>query len=322
MIAGPDLQCIFCRGALDKTPRFIVTDKLALGRKIPYRFHRCSLCGSDILAGGVDEGENSKTYEENYMFSMDEKGGRLRKALQKAEWNLFYKRTYLSDARLIEKYMGGRRFRLLDVGCGSGLRVKCFGEYGFDARGIETSHPAVEYAANKLGCDVRLRSLRDCVIARESYDIVTSYAVLEHITDPSVFIADLVKLLKPGGLLLLRVPLAGSFQMRIFAGSHSLYREAPRHVWIPSFKAMTENIEKFGLSLIGHRSEPLLSAASHASLSLFPMAANAIAVKVGLRGVFYRLVGALLAVFPGIPLALADSFRGVGAHTDFVYRKS
>ncbi len=82
------------------------------------------------------------------------------------------------------------RGRVLDVGCGPGVFVRRMRERGWEAEGID-----LDFGGGFL--EARLTG---------PYDAVTAIYVLEHVVDPRRFVAKARSLLKPGGLLYLRVP--------------------------------------------------------------------------------------------------------------------
>lgn len=99
--------------------------------------------------------------------------------------------------------------RLLDIGCGTGEFLELTQEFGYESMGVEPSPTASRIAARKnrvLGGewpDVRLD--------RQDFDIVSLWSVLEHVPDPLPFLEKVREILKPDGILVLRVPLADGF---------------------------------------------------------------------------------------------------------------
>jgi SAM-dependent methyltransferase len=312
------MRCIWCGESFPEKEAIVTRDKIDPG-KGEMRFYRCPFCFSDIL-GDVPAAAGDGGYGGTYMFRKNCEGSLVERFLRKLEWRLFYGPVYSRDAAWLKKRCG-RGKKLLDVGFGSGLRLKAMKEAGFDAYGIETSKACVEYAVS-IGVDARLASVKEIAAKKETYDIVTAYAVLEHISDPGDFLDDLVSLVKKGGALFLRVPVNDSTQVRIFRGRHSVYTEAPRHVWIPSLGALTGGLRKRGLNVISVTGEPLLSSASNIGLSMVPASTYTGSKKAGLAGKVFRVLGGAFSVFPGIPIAIVDSFMGLGAHVDILSGKA
>jgi len=95
---------------------------------------------------------------------------------------------------------------ILDVGCGDALFFPRLREFG-TVRGIEIDTSLL----SPDGLDrprIHTRPLGDpCYTAEEwRFDLITALDVVEHIEDDSWAVAEMVKMLRPGGRLLLTVP--------------------------------------------------------------------------------------------------------------------
>ena len=102
--------------------------------------------------------------------------------------------------------------RVLDVGCGRGSFLhKAQSRAGAVATGIELNRSAAAVARAK-GIAIAEEMLEAHADAHpQHYDLVTSFQVLEHVASPRAFIADCLRALKPGGLLIYGVPNDDSF---------------------------------------------------------------------------------------------------------------
>lgn len=90
--------------------------------------------------------------------------------------------------------------RLLDVGCYIGVFVEIAQERGWEAWGVEPSHWAAREARNR-GLRVLEGTLDDVHLAEESFDVITMWDVIEHLTDPMRELRESYCLLKKGGLI-------------------------------------------------------------------------------------------------------------------------
>ncbi len=101
---------------------------------------------------------------------------------------------------------------VLDVGCGSGGMLAWLLEQGYDASGIDSSEHIINAAHALLqskGCDpsrVRNAHIEDLTRAGMLVDNVLSMDCLEHQADERPMFSNLVKVLRPGGRLLVTVP--------------------------------------------------------------------------------------------------------------------
>ena len=96
--------------------------------------------------------------------------------------------------------------RFLDIGCGLGFSMMQAIEMGFEAEGFEPLEKAAEHAKDVLNLDVKCDFFRGEDFAPNQFDVVLLDQVLEHVYEPQVMMADIAKVLKPGGVLLLGVP--------------------------------------------------------------------------------------------------------------------
>lgn len=127
--------------------------------------------------------------------------------------------------------------RLLDLGCAEGLLVKRACERGWRAIGVEMSSDAVE-RARAMGLTVHLGTLDTVNIPDSSLDIVYMGDVLEHVPDCRRTVAQVARVLAPGGHLILRGPttthsIARSAALAVFGalGREIVLREPPYHLW-------------------------------------------------------------------------------------------
>jgi len=118
--------------------------------------------------------------------------------------------------------------RILDVGCGRGVHLRALADRGFEVHGFEMSESAVR------GVDPRAKlaiapDLRDVGYPEASFEQVILWHVLEHLRDPAGTIAEIRRILRPGGRLVVAVPNFGSLQAR-WAGPAWFHLDPPRHL--------------------------------------------------------------------------------------------
>jgi 2-polyprenyl-3-methyl-5-hydroxy-6-metoxy-1,4-benzoquinol methylase len=95
--------------------------------------------------------------------------------------------------------------RLLDVGCGTGAFLGLCRERGFEVAGTELSAYAAKTAA-QAGFAVTRGELWDAGLPAAAFDVVTCWHVIEHTTDPRRTLAEMRRVLRPGGTLVLATP--------------------------------------------------------------------------------------------------------------------
>lgn len=142
-------------------------------------------------------------------------------ALEGSQW--WYAGMRRISRVLLERALGadaaakrdGRAARLLDAGCGTGWNLQALSDLGATF-GVDVSPLAVE-ASRRRGGRVSRGSVLALPFASESFDVVTSFDVLYHrwVTDDRAALSELARSLRPGGVLLVRVP-----ALRILWGAH------------------------------------------------------------------------------------------------------
>lgn len=117
-------------------------------------------------------------------------------------WTAAKARYFSSALELLESKVRGRR--LLDIGGGVGHFAELALERGWDAYSLDVSPAATEKAAAVLGRKRALGAPDDAVA--ESYDAVTMWCVVAHVTDPAGLLGDAAAFATPGGAVWLTTP--------------------------------------------------------------------------------------------------------------------
>ena len=100
-----------------------------------------------------------------------------------------------------------RGLSVLDLGCGGGFMTEPLAKRGAKLIGIDPSEPAIAAArehARDAGLDIdyRIGTAEAIPLAEASVDCVAIVDVLEHVADVGVVVAEIRRVLKPGGWLL------------------------------------------------------------------------------------------------------------------------
>lgn len=101
---------------------------------------------------------------------------------------------------------------ILELGFGNGLFLECCERAGMTAAGLEVRQNVYEKTAAKFPrMNLKLYEGLDIPALDASFDFVVSFQVLEHVQSMELFIAESVRVLKPGGLMYHRFPNYRSF---------------------------------------------------------------------------------------------------------------
>lgn len=117
-------------------------------------------------------------------------------------WNISH--HFLRKFELIERYCD--KGALLDVGCADGLFLSLAVSRGWDTTGIDISQELASQASNNFGIKVHCGTLFSANFESESFDVVTLIHNLEHSPDPRSIVAEVNRILKPGGYIYIAVP--------------------------------------------------------------------------------------------------------------------
>jgi SAM-dependent methyltransferase len=129
---------------------------------------------------------------------------------------------YLSAFRAKESpYLGlaPRHARVIEIGSHYGAFLQTAEEWGWHAEGVDIGEDTSRFARSK-GFTVHRHELRECGFADESQDAVFIWNCFEQLADPAPTLAECRRILKPGGLLVVRTP-NGLF----YAMCHALFRD-------------------------------------------------------------------------------------------------
>jgi SAM-dependent methyltransferase len=115
-------------------------------------------------------------------------------------------RRYQSHYHLRDLFssLKGSRGRLLEVGCGIGVDSTQLAECGFDVTAIDLTENAVDVAkrfaaARGLSIDFGVGNAEVLDFPDASFDVVYSFGVLHHTPDIERSVAEVRRVLKPGG---------------------------------------------------------------------------------------------------------------------------
>jgi SAM-dependent methyltransferase len=114
----------------------------------------------------------------------------------------------LISSRIIEHGRElGRRVDILEAGCGREWNIVLTG-IDVHLTGVDLDAKAIGYRRDVVGDldEAIVGDLRTVAVPKSSYDVVFSAFVLEHIKGARSVLDGMVDALRPGGLLILRVP--------------------------------------------------------------------------------------------------------------------
>ena len=107
----------------------------------------------------------------------------------------------------------GRPIRVLDYGCGAGTIVTALRGRGIDAFGCDVYYDGGDYSSAVdpavLGTTIRRMERGTIPFDASSFDAVINNQVLEHVEDLDAVLAEIARVLRPGGTVFSLFPDAG-----------------------------------------------------------------------------------------------------------------
>lgn len=95
--------------------------------------------------------------------------------------------------------------RVLDAGCGVGMYMAAFQREGALVFGVEIEGDRAAEASRLVG-NTAIGSVESLPFADASFDVVFSHEVLEHVGDDKRALAEMARVVHPGGQIILFVP--------------------------------------------------------------------------------------------------------------------
>jgi ubiquinone/menaquinone biosynthesis C-methylase UbiE len=95
--------------------------------------------------------------------------------------------------------------KMLDIGCSIGATVEAGKRMGWQAVGVDVSEDAVNYCQSQ-GLDCQKIEGPELPFEDNTFDVVTNWHVIEHVTDVKATLTEWYRVVRPGGLMVLETP--------------------------------------------------------------------------------------------------------------------
>ena len=308
------MSCPVCLNPVT-APALSGTDLLFESTSKTFTLHSCEACRCLFLHPMPDSAEIARFYPADYWWNARKSG-----TLKKLE-SIYRKFALRDHIAFITKAAGNRTgLDVLDVGCGSGTLLGLLKHRGFHTTGVDFSAEAAKIAAIENSVDVAVGSLEDAHFPDQAFDMVTLFHVMEHVSNPRVVLAEVVRVLKPDGVMILQVPNIESWQFKIF-GARWYGLDIPRHLIDYSRNSMLKLLADSGFVVTRVRHFNLRDNAPALISSVFPsLDPVSRSVRHRKRNIresrpveWVRHLAYLLLVTCAYPVVLLESAFGRGA---------
>lgn len=193
------IDCVICGGS--KFEEFKDGSR-NLHLEDPLKIVRCAGCGvlfmnprpSEVSRRQIFENEKPPGFE-RYLTKLAKYGSVTEQRLP-----LFRKRV-----SMLLGHVRSESISVLDIGTSSGEFLQAAKELGCEASGVEPSSDGVRIAKGK-GLSVFQSSAEELPFSDNTFDVVHSNHVFEHLADPQKACMEAFRVLKKGGIFFLEVP--------------------------------------------------------------------------------------------------------------------
>lgn len=233
-------RCPVC-GSSDISIQLTVKDHMVSGETFPVA--GCIACKARFTQDIPDKDQIGRYYKsESYISHTD-----TRKGLVNRLYHTVRRHTLQSKRKAMEAALGKARGSILDYGCGTGAFLDVMKKAGWQAMGVEPDGDARRVAKEQYGVDaLEPGSLAEFPDA--SVDIITLWHVLEHVYELHETLAQLHRILKPGGHMFIAVPNYTSSDAEHYKAFWAAW-DVPRHLYHFAPVTMKSLLEKYGFTL-------------------------------------------------------------------------
>lgn len=192
------------------------SSSVSLGKKNQFEIYRCTFCRT-IFTDRIPKLCEAQNYHVYYDHQTLQPPAFIRKRV----------------AEIVGEFEAFRNTnRILDIGFGAGTILEAASHSGWDVYGLEVSERAVS-TAHEAGYKVFHGQLKEAQYSDCHFDVVTASEILEHLPDPAADLAEIARILRPGGLFWGTTPSAQAVSFRMMRLSWSMV-SPPDHIQLYS----------------------------------------------------------------------------------------
>jgi len=203
---------------------------------------KCRGCGFRFTNPRPQAEELGDYYESSEYISHSDSS----KGLFASVYQLVRKYTLNRKLALINKFR--QKGEILDIGCATGQFLNYMSEHGWNATGIEPDQKTRSRAISQYGLKVFTEDQLN-VFTKASFDVITMWHVLEHVSDLDDRMRQLKRLLNPLGILIIAVPNCDAYDAKKYKEYWAGY-DLPRHLYHFVKNDMKLLLDKYGFTIV------------------------------------------------------------------------
>ncbi len=210
-------------------------------QKLMDRLVECKSCSLVYLNPRVD----SKIIMESYSKAEDTKF-----IEQNPERIATFKRNF---AKIVSEFPAktSNKYKVLDIGCAGGAFPEAVNQLGYDVVGIEPSSWLCQRGKEMYGLDLRPGILKDQSFDKGSFDYITLWDVIEHLTDPGKELKEIHRVLSDDGYFLVNFPDHASLARQILRSKWPFYLSVHLYYFTP--ETMKTFLKQHGFEVLSTR---------------------------------------------------------------------
>jgi len=218
-----------------KTKDYFLTQK-------EFEISKCKSCGFHFTNPRPTESSLGEYYKSEEYISHSNSNKGLFGMLYQSVRNYTLKKKYQLVSRLKDGH------NILDIGCATGQFLHEFKDRGWKCTGIEPDENARKFAQKKYDLKIfdpiEINNLKD-----HSFDVISMWHVLEHVSDLKSRMMDLQRLLKENGYLFIALPNFESWDAKHY-GEYWAGLDVPRHLYHFNKKNVELLFKNYGFKIV------------------------------------------------------------------------
>jgi SAM-dependent methyltransferase len=203
---------------------------------------QCLTCGLVFTNPRPKDSELNRYYQSDSYISHSNKATSIVDRVYKIARQFTLKWKY----DLLQKHSRIKPASILDYGCGTGAFLHECQQRNMKIAGVEPNATARQQAQALTGVEIQ----SELVEAKDVYDAITLWHVLEHVSDLNATLEKLRSLLSENGTMFIAVPNHQSQDARKY-GEHWAAYDVPRHLWHFDRQSMTRLLNKHNMKVGG-----------------------------------------------------------------------